>query len=168
MIDPERTLPIQKQAKVLQISRSTVYYQPRPISDDDLFLMRRIDKLHLDYPFAGSRMLRGLLWQQGGGRSQAHKNADEKDGNRGHISQSEYFEARSGAQNLPVFIEEYCSLASQPSLGYGYHLYPNGAWLRLSGRSSGLVQPPRSSLEVVDHNGYFVLHRSARRGPFHE
>jgi putative transposase len=50
---------------VLGISRSTVYYEPRPISTEDLWLMRRIDELHLNYPFAGSRMLRGLLWQQG-------------------------------------------------------------------------------------------------------
>ena len=47
------------------ISRSTVYYEPRPISEEDLRLMRRLDELHLNYPFAGSRMLRGLLWQQG-------------------------------------------------------------------------------------------------------
>jgi putative transposase len=65
MIDPEHDLPIQKQAEVLQISRSSVYYQPRPVSEPDLWLMRRIDQLHLDYPFAGSRMLRDLLWQQG-------------------------------------------------------------------------------------------------------
>ena len=65
MIDPEHDLPIKQQAEVLEISRSTVYYEPRPISDEDLWLMRRIDELHLNYPFAGSRMLRGLLWQQG-------------------------------------------------------------------------------------------------------
>jgi putative transposase len=65
MIDPEHDLPIQKQAKVLEISRSTVYYQPRPVSEEDLFLMRHIDELHLNYPFAGSRILRDLLRQQG-------------------------------------------------------------------------------------------------------
>jgi putative transposase len=65
MIDPEHDLPIQKQAEVLEISRSTVYYEPRPISTEDLWLMRRIDEYHLNYPFAGSRMLRDLLWQQG-------------------------------------------------------------------------------------------------------
>ena len=65
MIDPEHDLSIKQQAEVLEISRSTVYYEPRPISDEDLWLMRRIDELHLNYPFAGSRMLRGLLWQQG-------------------------------------------------------------------------------------------------------
>jgi putative transposase len=65
MIDPEHDLPIQKQAEALDISRSSVYYQPRPVSDSDLWLLRRIDQLHLDYPFAGSRMLRDLLSQQG-------------------------------------------------------------------------------------------------------
>jgi putative transposase len=65
MIDPEHDLSIQKQAEVLDISRSSVYYRPRPVSESDLWLMRRIDELHLNYPFAGSRMLRDLLSQQG-------------------------------------------------------------------------------------------------------
>ena len=72
MIDPEHDLPITQQAEVLEISRSTVYYEPRKISDEDLWLMRRIDELHLSYPFAGSRMLRGLLWQQGLGVGRRH------------------------------------------------------------------------------------------------
>jgi len=50
-----------KQAKVLGISRGSVYYRPRPVSDTDLGLMRQIDELHLDYPLAGSRMLGGFL-----------------------------------------------------------------------------------------------------------
>jgi putative transposase len=65
MIDPEHDLPIQKQAEALEISRSSVYYRARPVSDCDLWLMRQIDELHLNYPFAGSRMLRDLLSQQG-------------------------------------------------------------------------------------------------------
>lgn len=65
MIDPEHQLAISGQAKLLKISRSTIYYRPRPICDVDLMLMRRIDELHLNYPFAGSRMLRDLLSHQG-------------------------------------------------------------------------------------------------------
>jgi putative transposase len=65
MIDPDHDLPIKQQAEVLGISRSSVYYEPRPISGEDLWLMGCIDELHLNYPFAGSRMLRGLLWHQG-------------------------------------------------------------------------------------------------------
>ena len=65
MIEPEHQLSITKQAEVLEISRSSVYYRPRPVSDPDLMLMRKIDELHLNYPFAGSRMLRDMLAQQG-------------------------------------------------------------------------------------------------------
>jgi len=65
MIDREHKLPIKRQAEVLGISRGTAYYKPRPVSEQDLLLMRRLDELHLNYPFAGSRMLRDLLRQQG-------------------------------------------------------------------------------------------------------
>jgi putative transposase len=61
MIDREHELPLIRQAVVLKLSRSGLYYRPRPVAPADLVVMRRIDELHLDYPFAGSRMLRDLL-----------------------------------------------------------------------------------------------------------
>ena len=65
MIDPAAKLSVSRQAIVLGISRGSVYYKPRPVSDADLKLMHRIDKLHMEFPFAGSRMLQGLLVQDG-------------------------------------------------------------------------------------------------------
>ncbi|NHT77151.1 IS3 family transposase [Rhizobiaceae bacterium CRRU44] len=65
MIDREHKLSVVRQAKLLGFSRGSVYYLPRPVPDGDLALMRRIDELHLDYPFAGSRMLQGLLRGEG-------------------------------------------------------------------------------------------------------
>src|SRR5258707_12975808 len=65
MIDREHDLSIIKQAEVLKISRGSVYYLPRPVSSADLAIMRQLDRLHLEYPFAGSRMLRALLALQG-------------------------------------------------------------------------------------------------------
>jgi len=65
MIDRDHKLPISQQAKVLGISRGSVYYRPRPISDLDQALMNRIDRLHTEFPFAGARMLKGLLRQEG-------------------------------------------------------------------------------------------------------
>jgi putative transposase len=65
MIDRDHGLSVSRQAKVLGISRGSVYYLPRPTSGADLALMRRIDMLHLEYPFAGSRMLNGLLTGEG-------------------------------------------------------------------------------------------------------
>jgi putative transposase len=65
MIDRSHELPLTGQAKALGISRGSVYYLARPTSDADLVLMRRIDELHLEHPFAGSRMLRDMLRAEG-------------------------------------------------------------------------------------------------------
>ena len=65
MIDRTHRLSLTRQAVALGISRGAVYYVPRPPSAWDLALMRRIDALHLDFPFAGARMLRRLLRREG-------------------------------------------------------------------------------------------------------
>ena len=65
MIDRSHGLPLLRQAEMLRLSRSSLYYEPRPVSAADLAVMRRIDELHLDHPFAGSRMMRDLLRGEG-------------------------------------------------------------------------------------------------------
>ena len=65
MIERTAQLSVSRQAILLGISRGSIYYQNRPVSDADLKLMHRIDKLHTEFPFAGSRMLRDLLAQEG-------------------------------------------------------------------------------------------------------
>lgn len=65
MTNRDHRLSLARQADLLGISRGSLYYRPPPVSADDLALMRRIDELHMDYPFAGSRMMKGLLRQEG-------------------------------------------------------------------------------------------------------
>ena len=65
MIDRTHPLSVVRQCQLLKLARSTAYYQQAPISETALALMRRIDELHLQYPFAGARMLRDLLRQEG-------------------------------------------------------------------------------------------------------
>ena len=65
MIDRDHALPITRQASLLGMSRGSVYYLPRATSEADLELMRRIDELHLEFPFMGARMLRRQLHRQG-------------------------------------------------------------------------------------------------------
>ena len=65
MIDRTHELPVARQCGILQLARSTAYYQPQPISTEDLELMRRIDELHLEMPYAGARMLSRLLKREG-------------------------------------------------------------------------------------------------------
>lgn len=74
MIDREHDLSITKQAEVLKISRGSVYYLPRPVSSADLAIVQRLDRLHLEFPFAGSRMLRGLL---AAGEPRAHRDVGD-------------------------------------------------------------------------------------------
>ena len=65
MIDRDHDLSITRQAELLDISRGTVYYLPRPVSPADLALMRALDELHLQHPFMGARMLRDQLTKKG-------------------------------------------------------------------------------------------------------
>ena len=65
MIDRNHDLPVVRQCQILALARSTAYYTPKPTSTEELALMRRMDELHLEFPFAGSRMLRDLLRNEG-------------------------------------------------------------------------------------------------------
>ena len=65
MIDRTHALPVARQCQLLKLARSTAYYQPLPVSSEALALMRRLDELHLQYPFAGARMLRDILRREG-------------------------------------------------------------------------------------------------------
>jgi putative transposase len=65
MIDRGEKLAVKQQAKLLDLSRSSVYYTPRPLSDRDLALMRRLDELHLEAPFYGARKLAAALRREG-------------------------------------------------------------------------------------------------------
>ena len=72
MIDRDHALSVTKQAKAAGLARSTVYYLPRPVPAADLELMRQIDRLHLEFPFAGARMLRRLLAANGSKAGRRH------------------------------------------------------------------------------------------------
>ena len=74
MIDPGHPLPLTVQSKILQLSRSSLYYKAVPMSARDLEIMKRIDEIHLKYPFMGSRSIRNELWDLG------------YDVGRGHVS----------------------------------------------------------------------------------
>jgi len=65
MIDREHELPLTRQSQILEISRSSLYYNAVPISSEDLELMRLIDELHMEYPFMGSRSIRDQLQDKG-------------------------------------------------------------------------------------------------------
>ena len=99
MIDRGHDLPISKQAEVLRVSRSSVYYTPRPMPETDLAITRRLDRLHLESPFAGSRMLQGLLVAEGCKIGPpACEDADAADGDRGALSPAVHDQAGARPQ----------------------------------------------------------------------
>jgi len=65
MIDKGDQLPVTRQCNLLGLSRSGIYYKPVPPSEQEMELMRRIDEIHLAYPFYGSRKIRDELWAKG-------------------------------------------------------------------------------------------------------
>jgi putative transposase len=65
MIDRPHELLLTRQGRILELACSTAYYQPAPIPPEDLALMRRIDELHMEMPYAGARMLSRLLKREG-------------------------------------------------------------------------------------------------------
>ena len=103
MIEHDHALSIKRQAQLLSISRSSAYYQPRPVSDAELKLMRRIDELHLELSFAGARMLRDLLRGKGACRGpQAHDHTDAAHGHHGALQKAQHQREDVRAHDLSV------------------------------------------------------------------
>jgi putative transposase len=80
MIDRAHPLPVVRQVKLVGISRSSAYYAPSAVSAADLALMRRLDELHLEHPFAGARMLMRLLKRGHRDWTQACRHLDAQNG----------------------------------------------------------------------------------------
>jgi transposase-like protein len=80
LIDDSLQISVSKQAQLLKVSRGCYYYRPKPVSASDLKLMRCMDELHMQYPFAGSRMMRDLLNRQGHHIGRRHTYFNEENG----------------------------------------------------------------------------------------
>jgi putative transposase len=65
-------MPILHQCALLDLCRSSLYYQPKPVSPADLALMRRLDELHLAHPFLGARKLARMLQREGAAVGRRH------------------------------------------------------------------------------------------------
>ena len=61
----QNKLPLKRRCELLEIPRSTAYYQPTVEPDADAEVMRAMDEIHLDLPFYGSRRIRDELTESG-------------------------------------------------------------------------------------------------------
>ena len=165
MIDRDHKLSITRQARLLNISRGTVYYLPQPVSPADLALMRRIDELHLEHPFMGARMLRDQLNRQGLAVGPASRqNAHAAHGHRRPGAAAGHQPSGGGPQGLPVSAAQTGDQALQSGLRIGYHVHSDGARLRLPHRGGGRGLAPRAGAQGGDHAGGRSRHRGDRTG----
>ena len=150
MIDRAHDLPVSKQAKVLRISRGSVYYKPRPVPEADLAIMRRLDRLHLEFPFAGSRMLRGLLAAEGCKIGRRHvKTLMRRMGIEALYRRPRTSKPEPGHKIYPYLLRGMAIERPDQGVGDGPHLHSDGAGLRLSGCGARLVQPPSAGVAAV-------------------
>src|SRR5258705_6770389 len=162
MIDRGHALSVTKQAEAAGLARSTVYYLPRPVPAGDLELMRQIDRLHLEFPFAGARMLRRLLAANGSKAGRRHiKTLMRRMGIEALYRRPRTTKPEPGSQGLSVSAARHGDRAAESGLGDGHHLYSDGQGLRLSRRSPRLVLAACAVVARVHHDGGLVLCRSA-------
>ena len=162
MIDREHDFPITKQAKALNISRGSVYYLPRPVSAADLAIMRRIDELHLEFPFAGSRMLRDLLAAEGCriGRRRV-KTMMRRMGIEALYRRPRTTKPEPGHKIYPYLLRGMAITRPNQVWAMDITYIPMARGFVYLAVVARLVQPPRAVVAAVDHHGGGVLHRNA-------
>jgi len=153
MIDRGNVLPLTRQASLLRLSRNSVYSMPRPVPPARLAIMHRIDALHLEHSFVGSRMLRDLLRAAGTIVGCLAVATLMRRMYRGAVSAAQLLQTRAWTQVLPVSAAQPGGGPAEPSLGDGHYLHPDGAGLCISCGGGGLVQPAGPGLAAVDYAG---------------
>jgi hypothetical protein len=147
-------LPVAAQCRLLRVARSTLYYQPVLAGANDLAVMRRIDELHLEYPFYGSRRMAVVLrddgWLVNRKRAQRLMRVmgleaiyQKPNTSQPHPDHKVYPYLFAGSGHCPA----------GPSVVRGYHIYPDGQRVCVSGGSDGLVQPASAGVAAFDHHG---------------
>lgn len=147
MIDRTHTLPVARQCQLLQLARSTAYYQPRLVSDTTLALMRLINELHLQYPFAGARPSRRRTSRsiRGVGRRQVATLM------RWMGITSIYRMPRTSRPDLPVSTAPTDHHAAESRLGSLYYVYSDAPRLRAFMRDPRRGKPSGVGLAAVQH-----------------
>ncbi len=159
LVDPaEPALSIVAQCQFLKVARSTLYYRPVAVGAEELTLMRRMDELHLAYPFYGSRRLAATLRREGWSVNRKRVKrlmqvmALETIYQKPNTSQPHPDHQRV----LPLSVAWPCDRAGEPGLVCGHHLYSDGQGVCVSGGCDGLVQPSGAGVAGVDQHGHEI------------
>ena len=168
MIDRDDTLPVTSQCELLEVARSTVYYQPKPTPAGDIDLMGRIDHIHLQYPFLGSRRIVDALADDGivVNRKKVQRLMRIM-GIAALYPKPRTHNPGSWAPGLPVSAARTGNRPAQPGVVLGHNVSADGPRLPVPGRGHGLVLPQGAVLAAVKHDGPRFLRRCPARGHRH-
>ena len=163
MVDRSHCLPIKRQAELVNISRGSVYYEPESIGDDDL--MRRIDELHLELPFAGARMLRDLLRPEGFAVGRKHMTTLMRRMGITALNRKPNTSRKAPGHTIhPYLLRALPITRSNHVWAMDITYHPDGPRLRLFDRRDRLAQPTHPGLASIDLDGHRLLYRCGRRG----
>ena len=164
MIDPTHELPIVRQAQLLDLSRSSVYYLPQATPEAELALMRRIDELHLEHPFAGARMLRDLLRREGHPIGRKHvATLMRRMGIEALYQKANTSRRHRGASGLSVSAARADHRHAESGVGDGHDVHSDAPRLRVPDRGARLGDPPRPGVAAVEQPGRRCRRRSASK-----
>ena len=165
MIDRTHPLPVVRQCQLLRLARSTAYYQPTPVSEPTLALMRRIDELHLQYPFAGSPNAARSLTARGRaiGRRQV-ATLMRRMGIAALYRKPCTSSAASCPPDLSLSPARSDDHSPESRLGGGYHLHSDATRLRVSVRHPGLGESPGAGLAALQYADHGLLPRRRAGG----
>ena len=166
-IEPKHPrLSIRRQCRLMSLNRSTLYYEPKGESEENLQLMRRLDEQFLKTPYYGSRQMVYHLKRRGSrvGRKRVRR-LMAKMGPGGHLSKAADFTASPGESSISVSSSRIGGHPARSGVVHGCHLHPDASGLFVPGGDHGLVQPLGFVLEAVEHAGavLFVAKHSRKR-----
>ena len=166
MVDRQHpSLSLVRQCALLEVSRSSLYYQPRAASAEDLSLMGEIDRQYLETPFYGSRRMKAWVGRQG--MPVSRKRVQRLMRAMGLRAIYRRPGASRRAPERPVYPYPAAKRQNHPAqsgMGGGHHLPAHGSGVPLPGGGDGLAQPVRAGLASVQHPGDRLLRRGAGRG----
>jgi putative transposase len=160
MIDRGHDLALATQADLLGIARSTLYRQPRAVPAADLVVMRRIDELHLDHPFAGSRMMRAMLVNEGTVIGRTHvRTLMRRVGIEALYRRPRSSKPAPGHKIDPYLLRDMTINRPNQVWATDITYIPMARGVCLPRRGAGLVQPACVVVAGLDHAGGGLLHR---------
>ena len=152
MIDRAHPLPVARQARLLGLSRSSVYYEPVPTSAADLALMAAMDDLHMKLPFYGIRRIRGELRDRGLAVGRQHVATLMRTmGIEALHPKRRPLEAPARPQDLPLPSARQGRHRRRPSVVLRHHVSADGEGLLLSRGGHGLGEQTSALLEALEH-----------------